>query len=60
MGSRAEVLCAVTVTFLVLAWLTVSLRVFVRARIVKAFGLDDWLMIVSLVRTAETMDLIPR
>jgi len=38
----------VTIAFLALAWLTVGLRCFVRIKMVKAFGLDDYLMVVSL------------
>ena len=49
MQDRAQQLLAVTITFLVLAWVSVSLRCFVRLKIVKAFGLDDYLIVVSLV-----------
>ncbi|KAH7053302.1 hypothetical protein B0J12DRAFT_51440 [Macrophomina phaseolina] len=38
---------AVTISLLVLSWLAVSLRCGVRVFIVKAFGLDDWLMLLS-------------
>lgn len=40
-------LLAVTFTLCSISWVAVSLRCFVRAKIVKAFGLDDWLIILS-------------
>lgn len=49
MQERAEELLAVTITLLVLGLVTVSLRCFVRIRLVKAFGLDDYLMVASMV-----------
>ena len=36
---------------LFLALVTTSLRCYVRIRIVKVFGLDDWLMVLAMVRT---------
>ena len=50
MQSRAPQLEAVTAAFLVLAWITVGLRVWVRACMIKQFGPDDSVIIVSLVR----------
>jgi hypothetical protein len=37
-------------TFLVLTWISVILRCFVRIQITQAFDIDDWLMGASLVR----------
>ena len=48
MQDRAQQLLAVTITLLVTAWVTVSLRCFVRLKLVKAFGIDDYLIVVSL------------
>jgi hypothetical protein len=36
-------------TFFALAAVTLLLRCYVRLRIAKAFGLDDWFMVVSTV-----------
>jgi len=33
----------------VIAWFFVLLRCFTRVKIVKSFGLDDWLIVVSIV-----------
>jgi len=33
---------------LALSWVTVSLRVYVRTRLIKAFGSDDWLAVATL------------
>lgn len=40
----------ITAVFLALAIFSTALRCYVRARIVKWFGLDDWLMVAALVR----------
>ena len=49
MADRRSDLYAVTSLFLGLTWLSVSLRCWVRVRIIKSFGLDDWLTVVALV-----------
>lgn len=38
----------VCIAFLVLAWFSVSLRVYARAVVLKSFGADDWLMLLTL------------
>lgn len=49
--SRNETMVAVASLFLALSWIAVSLRVYVRGfQIRGAFGRDDWLMLVTLVR----------
>jgi Fungal rhodopsin domain len=40
-------LVAVVITFLVLTYISVGLRCFVRIRITRAFAIDDWLMLVA-------------
>ncbi|KAL2220374.1 putative integral membrane protein [Thermoascus aurantiacus ATCC 26904] len=53
MEDRSGQVLAVNILFFVLSWLTVSLRVYVRAGMLKSFGIDDWLMVVShLIFTA--------
>jgi hypothetical protein len=42
---------AVAILFFVLTWLTVGLRVYVRAIMMKTWGKDDWCMVAALVRT---------
>jgi hypothetical protein len=46
---RGSDLIDVMAAFLALTWVSVSLRCLVRTWIIKAFGVDDWLMVVSLV-----------
>ncbi|TVY17486.1 hypothetical protein LARI1_G004529 [Lachnellula arida] len=59
MQDRAQTLLAVTIAFLVVTWVTVALRCFVRIRIVKAFGLDDYLIAFSqVIFTAFCITLI--
>ncbi|KAF2807253.1 uncharacterized protein BDZ99DRAFT_447576 [Mytilinidion resinicola] len=47
--TRGPQLTAVMVVFLSLAWLTMMLRTYVRVRMLRSFGLDDWLAAVALV-----------
>ncbi|TVY36574.1 hypothetical protein LOCC1_G006859 [Lachnellula occidentalis] len=49
MQDHAQQLLAVTVILLVAALVTVGLRCFVRIKLVKAFGIDDYLIVVSLL-----------
>lgn len=39
----------VALTFLSISWLAVSLRIYVRGYMIRAFGWDDWLMIATQV-----------
>jgi hypothetical protein len=48
--NRGPELLGVNIAFVATAALAYSLRVFVRIKMVKAFGLDDWLMGIALVR----------
>ncbi|KAF2396965.1 hypothetical protein EJ06DRAFT_482993 [Trichodelitschia bisporula] len=47
MPSRAHAQAVVAIVFLALAWPFVLLRVWVRKYMMKSFGWDDWLMVVS-------------
>lgn len=38
----------VSVAFLVLAWIAVGLRVYVRASVLRSFHWDDWLILLAL------------
>lgn len=44
---RAPEVLAVAIIFFVLSWITVGLRVWVRAGMLRAFGPDDWTMVVT-------------
>ncbi|KAF3046196.1 hypothetical protein E8E11_008106 [Didymella keratinophila] len=48
MQDRGGQIAAVAITFLILSWLTVGLRCYVRTFLVKGFGLDDKMMVVTL------------
>ncbi|KAK8129080.1 hypothetical protein PG984_010188, partial [Apiospora sp. TS-2023a] len=53
MDDRSEQILAIAVTFLVVCWVAVGLRVHCRLRVVKAFGVDDlFLVILQWVYTA--------
>lgn len=47
--NRALPLAAVNIAALVLASIVTALRCFVRVRLLKAFGADDWLMLAAAV-----------
>lgn len=40
---------ALSIIFLILCSATMTLRVYVRALMLKNFGLDDWLLVLTLV-----------
>lgn len=46
---RGPELAAVCWTFVTTAFVATALRCYVRTRIVKRFGLDDWTMLAALV-----------
>ncbi|OCL12575.1 hypothetical protein AOQ84DRAFT_270586, partial [Glonium stellatum] len=48
MGTKGSELTAVAVSFLILSWLTIALRLYVRTRVKKFFGVDDILALLSL------------
>lgn len=52
MDGRGQEVLAVAILFGILTWLTVSLRVYVRAIMLKAWGWDDWTMLATLVSTS--------
>jgi hypothetical protein len=49
MENRGAELAVVAIAFLVASWLVVSVRVFIRGWMIKSFGTDDWLMVLTLV-----------
>jgi hypothetical protein len=49
MEDRSLQVLAVGVVFIILAWITVGLRVYVRAFMLRTFALDDWLIILTSV-----------
>ena len=48
--SNGSALVITASTMLVLTWISVSLRVYVRGFLIKGFLLDDWFMVASQVR----------
>lgn len=48
--SRNKAILIVTCVFLAISLVSVILRCFVRTRIVRAFGWDDGVMVVAMVR----------
>lgn len=56
---RSEVLVAVSVVVMAISLLTVSFRCFVRWRMLKAFGWDDTLMVLAMVRNPLEFSVFP-
>lgn len=54
MQDRSQEVLAVGLSFAILTWLSVAIRVYVRAAMQKAFGLDDWLIVLTLVRRSHS------
>jgi hypothetical protein len=52
MADAGTELVIVSIAFTIIAWFFVLLRCLVRFKIVKSFGWDDWLMILSMASTA--------
>lgn len=53
--NQGGALLAVGACFMTVAWLCVLLRTYVRVYLVKAFGLDDWLIVASVVRISRVL-----
>jgi len=49
MESRGPELQAVIISFLILSWVTVLARCWVRIKMIKAFALDDWFTVLTLL-----------
>ena len=48
---RSRQVLAVASLFFVLTWVTVGLRAYVRATLMKTWGIDDWYMVGAQVRS---------
>lgn len=48
MEDRSQQVLAIGTTFFILAWLVVLLRIYVRAYMIKSWGIDDWVMMLAL------------
>ncbi|KAL0258330.1 hypothetical protein SLS55_007506 [Diplodia seriata] len=48
MAHRSQQVLAIGTTFFILAWIVVMLRVYVRAYMIKSWGVDDWVMMLAL------------
>lgn len=46
---RESTMVGVSGAFLAIAWIAFSLRIYVKSYIMRSFGLDDWLMIATIV-----------
>jgi len=47
---QIEVLRITAIVLLSIAFVSVVLRVYVRAKLIRGFGYDDWFMLLSYVR----------
>lgn len=53
-GSRLELMVVVAIIFLVLSYISVALRIYVRVFMLRAFQLDDISILICLVRTSRS------
>jgi len=52
-GDRSAPIWGVGISFFVISWVAVGLRIWVRAGMIKSFGADDWTMVgTQLLNTA--------
>ena len=58
--NRGPELLAVNIAFVTTAVSACLLRCYVRLRMVKAFGLDDWLMVIATVSEAPLRQAVTR
>ena len=54
-ASRSKAILIVTSIFLAISLISVALRIFVRTRIVRAFGWDDSIMVLAMVSTPSPL-----
>jgi apolipoprotein N-acyltransferase len=58
MADRGPQARSVAITFIVLTWLAVTARCWVRIKMIKAFALDDWLAVATLLLLTAYASLI--
>jgi hypothetical protein len=56
-ASRSKAILIVTSIFLGISLISVALRIFVRTRIVRAFGWDDSIMVLAMVSPPSSIYL---
>ena len=54
--NKGPALEAITCGFLALTWASMILRVYVRRVLTRSFGLDDWFMVLALVRNCSSVN----
>lgn len=57
-GPRTVVMLIVAVVFLILSWISFALRVYVRAILIRSFGWDDWLMLLTICLSTTCCSLL--
>jgi hypothetical protein len=50
---RASAMIGISAAFLGIAWIAFSMRVVVKGYIMRSFTLDDWLMLITMVRVED-------
>lgn len=48
LGPRTIVMLVMGVFFLIVSWISFALRVYVRALLIRSFGKDDWMMLITV------------
>ncbi|KAI4721007.1 hypothetical protein E4T48_02714 [Aureobasidium sp. EXF-10727] len=58
LGPRTVVMLVVAVVFLVITWTSFALRVYVRAIMIRSFGKDDWMMLLTICLSTTCCGLL--
>lgn len=58
LGPRTIIMLVVSVVFLVLTWSAFALRIYVRGFMIRSFGGDDWMMLLTVALLSACCGLL--
>jgi hypothetical protein len=57
-GPRTVVMLVVAVVFVVISWISFTLRVYVRAILIQSWGWDDWMILLTILLSTTCCGLL--
>jgi hypothetical protein len=57
-GPRTVVMLIVAVVFLVISWISFSLRIYVRVVLIHSWGWDDWMILLTILLSTTCCSLL--
>jgi hypothetical protein len=57
-GPRTAVMLVVAATFLIISWISFTLRVYVRTIVIRSWGWDDWTMLLTICLSTTCCSLL--